>query len=470
MAKKTSSLNWKFNLHLKPYFTLVTLAIFAPMWLAMAPSIAHANTISVNTTGDPGPSGTCDLRDAITNANNKDQSGSTDCVAGSGTDTIVFNLSGTITLGSSLPAIANSSGDSLTIDGSGQTITVDGDNTYQVLLVNSGATLNLNDLTIAHADGGGIVNEGALTVTNSTFSGNATLGTGGGIDNENTLTVTNSTFYDNSATDQGGAIFSEGTLTVTNSTFYGNSASTVPYDQGGGIFNAAAATVANSILADSTGGNCLGDTITDGGYNISDDSSCGFAGTGANGKPIGDNVSDANIKLGPLADNGGPTETFALGSGSYAIDAIPKALCPPTDQRGAPRPDPDVRLETACDIGAFESGNLIWFTPPSLNFGIVPVGQRSAPMTVTLNNGSGQDLKIRKWSIGVNYAIVGTTCPPPPSILPSGDSCSFEIAFRPIYGGVRNELFQVYDNLGQQFVRLSGTTKSDGSGVRGRKL
>ena len=495
------------------------LVLIFPFFVAMAPSTVHANTITVNTIGDPGPSGTCDLRDAITNANNKDQSGSTNCVAGSGTDTIVFTVSGTITLGTdgTLPAIVNT----LTIDSSNQTITIDGASTYQVLFVNVGSTLNLDDLTIAHGSssdkGGGIQNAGTLTATNCMFSNNASVGSGGAIYNNGTLTVISSTFLDNQPGDglagggignfggkvtvmgstfsgnsasSGGAIHNTarpgpigGTLKVTNSTFSNNSAE----QNGGGINTGGAdttatisnctfsdnsagvagggisggiATVSNSIFADSTsGGNCSGG-VTDGGYNLSDDNSCGFAGTGANGKPIGDNVNDVNVKLGALADNGGFTQTLALGTGSYAIDAIPKARCPSTDQRGAPRPDPDDSfLHPACDIGAFESGNEVWITPSSLNFGTVPVGQRSAPMTVMLNNQSGQDLKIRQWSIGANYTIVSTSCPSPPSILPSDDSCTFAIAFRPIYGGVRNELFQVNDNLGQQIVHLSATAK-----------
>jgi predicted outer membrane repeat protein len=458
------------------------------VWIAFVPSAVRASTITVNTTGDPGPIGSCDLRDAITNANNKDQSGSTNCVAGSGADTIVFSVGGTITLGSDLTPVANPSGSSLTIDGGGS-ITIDGSSSA-VFIVNPGATLNLNWLTIANGrapyggglknlgtatvtnctfsnngatSGGGINNNAAgaaLTVINSTFSNNGAVLYGGAIENAGTATVTNCTFSDNGA-NTGGGIDNSGTLTLTNSSFSDNSATS----SGGAIFNFFKLTVRNSILASSTsGGNCAFEchSIVDGGYNISDDNTCGFTGTGANGKPIGDNVNDTNIALGPLANNGGFTDTFALETGSYAIDAIPITRCPTTDQRGAPRPDPGDIFHPACDIGAFESGNLVWIGPPSLNFGTVAVGQRSAPMTVMLNNQSGQDLKIRQWSIGANYAIVGTTCPPPPSILPSGDSCIFDIIFRPIYGGVRNELFQVNDNLagGKQTVSLHGVATS----------
>ena len=52
-----------------------------------------------------------------------------------------------------------------------------------------------------------------------------------------------------------------------------------------------------------------------------------------------------------LQNNGGQTDTFALQSNSPAIDAVPIANCPPTDQRGDPRPADG---GNACDIGAFE--------------------------------------------------------------------------------------------------------------------
>jgi hypothetical protein len=54
----------------------------------------------------------------------------------------------------------------------------------------------------------------------------------------------------------------------------------------------------------------------------------------------------------PLAKNGGPTATHALGSGSPAIDAGANPVPLTTDQRGLPR-----TVGTATDIGAFESGN-----------------------------------------------------------------------------------------------------------------
>jgi len=102
--------------------------------------------------------------------------------------------------------------------------------------------------------------------------------------------------------------------------------------------------------------NCSG-AITDAGYNISDDATCGFAKTGSANN--GDNV-DPMLSSDGLVNNGGPTETIALTAGSPAIDEIPLANCtdqasPPnriiTDQRGALRPDAG---EVYCDIGAYE--------------------------------------------------------------------------------------------------------------------
>ncbi|MGO9601836.1 MAG: choice-of-anchor Q domain-containing protein [Candidatus Binataceae bacterium] len=326
-----------------------------------------ARPIIVNTTADPGSPGVCALRDAITAANT--HVAVNGCAAGTGTDTITFSVSGTITLKSTLPAIANASSGSLMIDGGGQTIA--GAGAYQVFVVDSGATLTLNNLTIATgsaASGGGVYNRGTLKVTNSTFSDNGATN-GGAIYNRGTLIVANSTFSGNSAFSYGGAIANDGTLNVTSSTFSSNSASV----DGGGIYNRATATVSNSILAnENTGGNCSG-AITYGtncGYNISDDGTCAFGTTStvANGDAIGDNV-DPLLATAGLNNNGGPTETIGLQATSPAIGAVPLAACAvTTDQRGAPRPAPGY---PACDIGASEYGGVVpspsWSTSMTLD-------------------------------------------------------------------------------------------------------
>jgi len=224
-------------------------------------------------------------------------------------------------------------------------------------------TLNGNGATY----GGGIFNgrddgrnDGTMTVTNSTISGNSATnfgGAGGGIDNFGTLTVTNSTISGNSATNsgRGGGIHNSYNATLTSVTLSGNNASL-----GGGILQDTSSpktlTLRNTIIAKgSLGENCyvLGSApIASSGYNLSSDGSC---------TTYLNQTSDLNItnpNLGPLANNGGSTLTHALLPGSPAIDQIPVGTngCGTfitTDQRGTPRP-----IGLRCDIGAYEAGYL----------------------------------------------------------------------------------------------------------------
>jgi hypothetical protein len=321
-------------------------------------------TITVNSLADPGAQGICALRDAITAANT--MTATNGCNAGKGHDTIQFSVTGTIKLADTLPEITDVE---LTINGPPSPgITISGGGNVQVMQVTSGATLNLKNATIAEGSiffvslgsGGGIDNQGTLTVINSTFSGNIG-GNGGAIGNSalgGGLTIINSTFSGNrrvvsssgAGGPGGGAISNGGTLTVINSTFSGNGAE----DGVGGVIvsTEGSASFKSTILAASTsGGNCSG-TITDLGYNISDDDSCGFTATGSQ------NNTDPLLDSAGLANNGGPTQTVALLSGSPAIDAILLASCTDqdgtpltTDQRGFRRPD---NGEGVCDIGAYE--------------------------------------------------------------------------------------------------------------------
>jgi hypothetical protein len=74
---------------------------------------------------------------------------------------------------------------------------------------------------------------------------------------------------------------------------------------------------------------------------------------GCDFQPVASDLVDTSPGLGPLADNGGPTHTHALMSGSPAIDS--GGGCSSTDQRGVARPaDGDGVPPAACDIGAFE--------------------------------------------------------------------------------------------------------------------
>ena len=126
----------------------------------------------------------------------------------------------------------------------------------------------------------------------------------------------------------------------------------------GGIYKRTAygtLTLLNIIVASSTsGGNCGGTIINDG-NNIDDGTTCGWGSTDGS-------MSSTDPLLGALADNGGPTQTFALLVGSPAMDGVtfnaPNGA-PSTDQRGVARPQ-GVRY----DIGAYESEVLYWIFLP----------------------------------------------------------------------------------------------------------
>lgn len=94
-------------------------------------------------------------------------------------------------------------------------------------------------------DGGGVRNNGQMTVNTTTFSGNSAANNGGGIDNQSELTVTGSTFKDNTAIAVGGGINSRDPLTLTQSTIISNTAGL----RGGGIFNNDTLTIDNSIIS-----------------------------------------------------------------------------------------------------------------------------------------------------------------------------------------------------------------------------
>ena len=197
------------------------LRVFVPLVLAIFAALpAFGNTITVTNTGDSGPGS---LRDAI--------------AAASPGDTINFSLTypATIALGSTLNI-----GTSLTISGPGASnLAISGNNTVGVVDVNPGVTVSISGVTIENGNsffGGGIYNDnGTLTLTDSTVSGNSTTYYGGGIYNySGTLTLTNSTVSGNSSYDGGGIFnFYNGTLTLTNSTVSGNSSTYY----GGGILN-----------------------------------------------------------------------------------------------------------------------------------------------------------------------------------------------------------------------------------------
>jgi len=247
----------------------------------------------------------------------------------------IIHFSGTLTISNVL--LARNTAD---ISGGGI------DNLINSTLIVTNSTLSGNS---SSSVGGGIQNDGTLTITNSTLSGNTAGFTGGGIGNDHgDLTITNSTLSGNSASSSGGGIanFAFGTANISFTTMSGNSAV-----QGGGIYNAgdpnlSTVNIKNSIVANSTsGGDCSNSgTFNATGTNFTTNGTCpGFTA-----------VTPAQLNLGPLADNGGPTETHALLPGSVAIDAAPDCTdvavnTVSADQRGVGRPQ-----GSACDVGAYE--------------------------------------------------------------------------------------------------------------------
>jgi len=374
----------------------------AALLLSLAADHVGAATFAVLNTNDSGPGS---LRQAIEDSNSIP-----------GTDTITFGPAATdaILLASPLPTLT----DHVSLLGPGAgVLRIDGNGAFRVLDIGPGLTVILSGLSISNgrvfapetgaginisgsgltligctfsgnvadgsgARGGGIRNDGFVTIIDSTFSDNSALGvlsSGGAIDNNRTLRITGSTFVANHADSVGGAILNTNSateVTITNSTFSGNSSGSVggalgnsgavtisdstffnnsAAQNGGGVYNiepGSAVTFKSAIIQAGSGGACFGGTVTALGVNLSTDATCaGFT-----------QVTPAQLSLGPLDFNGGLTQTHALLPGSVAVDAASDcndALGNPvaTDQRGARRPrDGDQTGGAACDVGAFERG------------------------------------------------------------------------------------------------------------------
>lgn len=135
----------------------------------------------------------------------------------------------------------------------------------------TGSTISENSAR----DGGGICNDGELTVTNSLILDNTAIENGGGTFNFVTgeLIVTDCVIADNSAGHSGGGIYNEegGMLTVTDSEISRNTAANDLWGYGGGICSFGETTVDDCIIADNT---CI----------VSDGSSLGGGIFNADGK------------------------------------------------------------------------------------------------------------------------------------------------------------------------------------------
>ena len=209
---------------------------------------------------------------------------------------------------------------------------------------------------------------GLLVILDSTLSANAAIGGAGGA-------ATGTGFAGAAGQGQGGAVFGRtgpnsgeaAAVELISATVADNAASA-----GGGVFLLGDGTQSttpvvlvlyNTIVAGSTGGTNDFDTATIDGGSLSFVASNDLIQTDpADGVPPSATIiTGEDPLLGPLADNGGPTQTMALLSGSPAIDAgsnnylfPPPSGGPQTDQRGQPRIVDGGSGQAIIDIGAYE--------------------------------------------------------------------------------------------------------------------
>lgn len=242
-------------------------------------------------------------------------------------------------------------------------------------LVNNAGTCSLRQVTIhrnrttSPLGGGGILNGGSLTLDQVTISENTAL-IGGGLTNylmppasPATASLTNVTISGNRATELGAGIANIGTLNLLNVTIVANVVNAELGGHGGGVVNFSPSgsvtpvvNVRNSLIAGNTdtypdpreirgsmyeqSPDCFG-TLTSQGRNIIQDQ------RGCSGLVASDIGGDP--RLVALGDNGGTTQTHALGAGSLAVNAGDSAACERMDQREMPR------RSGFCDIGAFQA-------------------------------------------------------------------------------------------------------------------
>jgi CSLREA domain-containing protein len=374
------------------FAAVVSLAVLT--WAAPA----FATTITVTTTADTLiTNGSCSIREAIINANN-DAATWPDCAAGSGAD--VINLpAGTITFAIAntpgppdVPAHGDvdsvaAQGDldilsSMTIAGNAAGTTINGNQLDRIFDINPDVdqlpetvtpaiVVQILDLTMTNArqnQSGAVRIQARATVTidRSTISNSTSWADDGGgifVFADGALTLSNSTVSGNHALIMGGGIRSDGTLHIVNTTITDNDTGALFANLAQGLICGTTCTLRNSIIA-GNGAAPRGDTagtITSLGYNIIGKTSNNLGEemtviTATTGDQF--NVGAAAVELQPLAANGGPTQTHSLGAASIAIDQGESSAAT-TDQRGEPRPCNLATVANAtggdgADIGAFE--------------------------------------------------------------------------------------------------------------------
>ena len=262
-----------------------------------------------------------------------------------------------------------SAGGTLTLDHctiSNNTAAVLGGGIYAVTTTVISSTIEGN--SAEHGGGGLYTIGGSVTLRDSTINGNSSTAGGGGlrVSSGGTLNLIDTTVTGNFSNSDGGGAYVEGTfgggaLHAFNATITGNQCGVG--QAGCGIFreSGGSASIANTILANNydaskagTANDCNAVVSLD--YNlIRTTANCTITGATTN------NINGADPMLGPLQDNGGPTQTEALLTGSPAIDKGNPSGCTDnfgatltTDQRGFIRP-----INGRCDMGAYEFGSAL---------------------------------------------------------------------------------------------------------------
>jgi parallel beta-helix repeat protein len=300
-------------------------------------------------------------------------------------------------------------GASVTINGgTGVTVTRGaGSPNFRIFNILSGNTVSMNNLTVTNGngtgDGGGILSNGALTLTNCTISGNTASNRGGGLFVLNaSATLTGCTINGNTSTNFGAGAFQSTSVTLTNCTVSGNTGSV-----GGLAFdNSSPATLTNCSVANNSSfgivvvsssratslvtlvNTMVLDTIN-GFVSLTSFNNLvqGIPGLGAAGGLVdgtdGNLVNVANPRVGTLGNYGGATQTLALLPGSPAINAGTATGAPTTDQRGIARVG-------NVDIGAFESRGFTMALSGGNNQS-APIGANFAsPLAVTVASAFGE--------------------------------------------------------------------------------
>lgn len=365
------------------------------------------------------------------------------------------------------------SGGQLTLRGAAGTV-LDGQGTTRILRVEDDARAVVARLVLRKGRGpfevnqergGAIRSTGSLRVQDSAFVDNQGGRVGGAIDSTTGELVVVRSLFTGNAAEHGGAIYAESLLTVVSSTFTGNTAPV-----GAAVISFATGTVSSSTFVGNHGQalhqdskdlrvvntvlsqnprNCAqtgGGRLVDLGGNLEDQK-----GTCPWTEPSSRTATDP--VLAPLADNGGPTRTFAPGPGSPLLDR--GARCTDggpavLDQRGRSRP------ASGCDIGAVESGAVAALTG-SGGFGNVSMGGTTRRTLTLTSSGTDRLVVGSVTATGSGFAVADDRCSG--ATLPKGETCTVAVAFRPTRAGASTGALRVVDSgdAGARVVPLSGT-------------